>query len=165
MRASVVRSGCWNTVTRTASPTPSLSPVCSCFCSPCCFSETAGLRAGFCGPCFCALPWAPEIPGHAIANTTNPIRMRFIEILARFSDSLPFEIAHILDARQLPQPLHFRGGELQSLAPGQELLDERRGLLLAERRVLHLHQLHHGGAERRAEHCDVALLHPGELRQ
>src|ERR1700682_5271514 len=107
MRASVVRSGCWNTVTRTASPAPSLSPVCA-------------------------------NPGKARAISKRPL---IIETTMRIIVTSPLreltlELPCVLDPRHAAQPLHLRCRDLQAPAARQELLDQRRGLLLRKRGLL-----------------------------
>ena len=52
-----------------------------------------------------------------------------------------FEFTQVLDGCQLAQALELRRGALEAPAPGEELLDQRRRLLLGERRVVGAHQL------------------------
>src|SRR5688500_14135890 len=133
MRVSSVRSGCWKTVTRTASPIPSFSLAC-----------------------------APSRP--ATVHSNSATKTCLISPRSGFLGSL-LQVCHVLNARVATQPAHFGRGELHALAPRQELLDHRRGLLLRKGRRFGLHQLHYRSAHGRGEHRDLAFLHARELRQ
>src|SRR5688572_11333615 len=139
IRVSSVRSGCWNTVTRTASPTPSLSPACAS---------------------------ARPLIVHSSIHSTSPITACLISPRLSFvSRSSPFDVSYVLDARTVAQPAHLCGGELHALLGRQELLDHARRLLLGKRRLGRVHELHYRSPERRAEHRDVAFFHARDVRQ
>src|SRR5262245_57121161 len=186
-RVSVVRSGCWNTVTRTASPTPSFSNATVAF-SPdgtalsagaaalsvdCAVDFAAGCAAVAAGGAAfapgCAFQDAqPVKPATAHSNIPNRTcliapRLDFVTVLKL--PSSPFDLPYVFDARAFAQLAEFRRGELHALARRQELADHRRGLLLGERRFLGVHELHHRDAGRRGEHCDLAVFHARKLGQ
>src|ERR1041384_1575839 len=148
-RVSRVRSGCWNTVTFTASPTPSFSTGCAACCG------------GALSPCFAPVVLQPA----STHNSISPNRTDLISPRSGFVSRSPLDVSYVLDARAVAQPAHFGCGKLHALARRQELIDEGRRLLLGERRLLRLKELHHRDARRRGEHRDVAYLHARELGQ
>src|SRR3954447_7331621 len=178
-RVSSVRSGCWNTVTLIASPTPSFSNACTAL-SACCgtafsaccgtaFSACCGTAfSACCGSAFsacCGLALTPSCAQPASIHSNNPNSTYLISPRSGFVSRSPFDVSYVLDARAVAQPAHFRSGKLHTLARHQELFDQGRRLLLGERRLLHLNQLHHRNARRRGEYRDVAFLHARELWQ
>src|SRR5262245_61861159 len=162
-RVSVVRSGCWNTVTFTASPTPSFSNATVAF-SPDGTALSAGAAAlpvgaaAFSDGCAavavggaafaagCALqdaqPVKPAAAHSNIPNRTCLIAPRLDFVTVSKLPSSPFDLPYVFDARAVAQLADFRRGELHALARRQELADHRRGLLLGERRFLGVHELH-----------------------
>src|ERR1041384_2202372 len=115
-RVSRVRSGCWNTVTFTASPTPSFSTGCAAF--------------------------SPVVLQPASThNSISPNRTDLISPRSGFVSRSPLDVSYVLDARAVAQPAHFGCGKLHALARRQELIDEGRRLLLGERRLLRLKEL------------------------
>src|SRR6476661_1145120 len=170
-RVSSVRSGCWNTVTCTASPTPSFSTGCTAFSARCgtAFSARCGTAfSACCGAAFsacCGTAFTPCCAQPASIHSNSPNRTYLISPRSGFVSRSPFDVCYVLDARAVAQLAHFRGGKLHTLARRQELFDQRRSLLLGKRRRLRLEQLHHRNTRRRGEYRDVAFLHARELRQ
>src|SRR5436190_2430453 len=164
-RVSSVRSGCWNTVTFSASPTPSFSTGCTALSARGCTAVSAcGCTAlsPCCGVAFA--PWCAH-PRPTSVHSNSPISTSLISPRSGFVSRSPFDVSYVLDARAVAQPAHFRGGQLHPLARRQELFDQGRRLLLRKRRRLRLKQLHHRNARRRGEYRDVAFLHARKLRQ
>src|SRR3954462_732141 len=92
MRASVVRSGCWNTVTCTVSPGPRLSAAAR---------ASPGAASAMFGET-------------ALCESSSPRH------LSKTSQELPFELRYVFDAGRFTQPLHLGLGQRQALAPGEK---------------------------------------------
>src|ERR1043165_825708 len=127
-RVSRVRSGCWNTVTFTASPTPSFSTGCAAFSagtafSACCGTSVAACCGGALSPCFAPVVLQPASTHISI----SPNRTDLISPRSGFVSRSPLDVSYVLDARAVAQPAHFGCGKLHALAGRQELIDEEIG--------------------------------------